>query len=216
MNSILLECSKISNDEFWKQFYMDLATGKSFRGITLSGDTIYSVRSKKNGFSYYITDKTPEIIISELQHLLVTQTNIYNSTDIERKNSIIDEIKSEFDSYDNTDKWTSVKNKNIRDMYIINFTIKLIKKHDIPWSNAHDIYNTIINAFESKSHSSKDVVYNNGKIKYIADIEYCPIERKVVNKRPFPEKQIIEVKKNKLQNLFEPYINTIIKNITSK
>jgi len=216
---ILKECSLVVKDKFWKQFYEDLSSGKSTKGIFISNGTIQS-SNKRNGFSYTISnDKAPEIIVKELHYLITTHTNICSSRDINQKRNIIVELEEELQAYDNSE-WTSIKRKSIRDILIVNYAIKLNKKYNLDWNSTISAYHTILNAFENKTHTSKDVVFSKGKIQHIYDIEFSEIEKKILNKRKL-EKDKFEVQEDNhntgiiLQNLFENYVNVWVKYIKS-
>ena len=207
--SILTECSEIVTDEFWKQFYKDLATGKSTKGIYISNGVIQT-SNKRNGFIYTITDKSPELIIHELHHLLTTYTNICSKKDMNKKRQILKEIEDELEEY-KTAKWSSIKRKNYKNNLFIEYVINLKKTYDLSWSASINAYKLIISAFETKTHSSKDVNYANGKIIDIDDIEY--LDGHIVNNRETTE----EIKDDtiegniSLQKLFEPYIAAWVK-----
>lgn len=207
--SILLDCSELVSDEYWKQFYKDLATGKSTKGIYITNGIIQT-SNKRNGFIYSITDKTPETIVKELHHLLITHTNICSKKDISKKLQIIKQIEDEINYYKSC-KWSSIKRKNYRNMLLVEYCLYLKRKYNLSWTNTINAYKIIIFAFDSKTHSSNDVVYNNGKVTNIYDIIYS--NESMINTR-----QIIEDIKDtdtciSIQKLFEPYITAWIKYI---
>jgi len=212
--NILLECAALVKDEFWHQFYEDLAIGKSTKGIYIANGVIQT-STKRNGFSYNITDKAPEVILAELHHLLTTHTSICSHKDMNKKRLFVQELEAEFADYDKA-KWTSIKHKNVRAMLLVDYAIYLNKIHALNWPATISAYQTITGAFESKTHSSKDVTYEGGKIRNIDDIEY--IDGKIVNTRfDQVEEENITINESSsgilLQSLFDPYINAYIKTI---
>ena len=207
--NILNECSETVTDEFWKQFYKDLATGKSTKGIYITNGVIHT-SNKRNGFIYTITDKNSDVIVHDLHHLLTTYTNICSKKDINKKRQILKEIEDELEEY-KTSKWSSIKRKNYKNMLIVEYVLNLQKTYDLSWPATINAYKIITHAFDSKTHNSKDVNYENGKIIDIEDIEYdndC-----IVNRREILE----EIKDDtvegniSLQKLFEPYIASWVK-----
>lgn len=204
--SILIECSEIVTDDFWKQFYKDLATGKSTKGIYITNGVIQT-SNKRNGFIYTITDKAPEIIVEELHHLLTTYTNICSKKDISKKRQILKEIEDEIEEY-KTSKWSSIKRKNYKNSLFIEYVLGLKKTYDMSWQATINAYKTITYAFECKTHGSKDVNYINGKIVDIEDIEY--MDGNIVNNREIIEEIREENTEGNisLQRLFESYINS--------
>jgi hypothetical protein len=214
---ILVECAALMKDEFWKQFYEDLAVGKSTKGIYITNGVIQT-SNKRNGFVYSITDKAPQVIVAELHHLLTTHTSICSRKDMNKKRQFVKEIEEELQEYDEA-KWTSIKRKNIRNMLLVDYAIHLNKIHSLSWPATMSAYQTIINAFESKTHSSKDVIYSNGKVRDIVDIELSEDEDSIINTRQEQVSEYVseepEGKMIMLQNLFDPYISAWIKTIKS-
>jgi hypothetical protein len=211
---ILIECSAIVKDDFWRQFYEDLAAGKSTKGVYILNG-ILQTSNKRNGFSYSITDKAPEVIVKELHYLLTTHTGICSKKDMNKKRKIIEDISTELEAYDKG-KWTSIKRKNVKNMLIVNYVIYLHKTYDLSWPATLNAYDTIMLAFESKTHSSKDVVYEDGKIKDIIDIEISDDNTHIVNTRSDQESLSVEETESNssaimLQELFESYISNWIK-----
>jgi hypothetical protein len=213
---ILLECAKLTRDEFWVQFYQDLAIGKSTKGIFISHGVIQSSNNKRNGFAYSITDKAPEVIVPELHHLITSHTSICSRKDTVKRQAFIKELDSELKEY-KTGKWTSIKRKNLRAMLLVNYAISLQKAHDLSWDATIAAYRTIVMAFETKTHSSKDVEYENGKILNIDDIEASEDGTYVVNARAEACESEIECPATSsngpglIRGLWEPYISAWLK-----
>jgi hypothetical protein len=210
--SILIECSEIVTDEFWKQFYKDLATGKSTKGIYISNGVIQT-SNKRNGFIYTITDKAPEVIVHELHHLLTTYTNICSKRDMTKKRQILKEIEDELEEY-KTSKWSSIKRKNYKNSLFIQYVLYLQRTYNLSWTATINAYKTILSAFDYKTHNSKDVNYFNGKIIDIEDIEYS--NGYIINTREIIEDEVKDEYlytegKASLQKLFEPYISAWLK-----
>lgn len=211
---ILLECGDLVQDEFWKQFYRDLAIGKGARGVYILNGIIQT-SNKRGGFNYSISDKAPEVIIQELHHLLTTYTSICSRKDITRKKQFIKELEDELTMYDNS-KWTSIKRKNVRNMLLVDYAVSLKKEYNLEWTAAEKAYKIILNAFEAKTHSSKDIEYEDGKILHINDIDYDEDSKKMINARAlnsdFAEDDSDDLNVLiRLQDLFEPYINSWVK-----
>ncbi len=212
---ILKECSLLVKDEFWRQFYEDLSAGKSTKGIYISNGIIQT-SNKRNGFFYSITDKAPQVIVKELHHLLTTHTSICSKKDLNKKRIIVQEIEEELSAYDKTE-WTGVKRKNVRILLLVDYAVKLNEMYNLTWPDTINAYKVILNSFESKTHNSKDVIYYNGKIKDIKDIEFS--DGQIVNTRSIKIDEVQDkTADNKmilLQSIFENYINTWLKYIKS-
>lgn len=213
---ILKECSTIVKDDFWIQFYEDLASGKSTKGIYIINGTIQT-SNKRSGFSYSIMDKAPEVIVRELHYLLTNIAGICSKKDINKKKQVVKDIEDELAEYEKY-KWTSIKRKNIKNMLILNYVIKMNKKYGLTWDDTIMLYKTILNAFEFKTHTSKDVIYTNGSIVGINDIVYDKTRKTMVNTRELPSNSNKNNQKESsdeyfVENLFENYINNWIKHI---
>lgn len=211
---VLLECSKIAKDEFWRNFYEDLASGKASRGIYISNGVIHS-SNKRGGFTYNITDKAPEVIVQELHYLLTTHTSICSRKDMTKKRQIVQEIEDELNEYDRG-KWKAIKRKNVRNMLLVDFALSLRHKYGLTWPATLSAYHTIVTAFECKTHSSKDVNYERGKIRSIDDIDISEDKTTIINQRDLTEDEP-ELKPETnaiyIQSMFEPYLSTWIKSI---
>lgn len=215
---ILLECAAITKDEFWIQFFQDMASGKASKGVWISHGVIQS-SNKRNGFSYSIADKAPEVIVAELHHLITTHTSICSRKDAAKKKAFVDELDDELTAYDEG-KWTSIKRKNIRMMLLVDYAIQLQRAYNLGWLETISAYRTIVGAFESKTHTSKDVNYEDGKIISIDDIEFNEDETSIVNTRidnvdDFESKSEIPERKGPymLHALFEFYVAALMKSI---
>ncbi len=211
--NILSECASLVKDEFWVQFYENLAVGKNTKGIYITNGIIHT-SNKKSGFSYNITDKAPEIIIEELHHLLTTYTSICSKKDMVKKRKIVEEIENELNEYKNV-KWSSIKRKNIKYALIIEYCLTLKKQLSLTWNATISAYKTVVNAFEFRTHNSKDVQYENGVILNINDIEFDG--ENIINNRfeqvDDDKNNIIEDEGIVLQKLFDTYINIMMKSI---
>lgn len=209
---ILMECSDIVQDDFWKQFYKDLSIGKGARGVYILNGIIQT-SNKRGGFTYSISDKAPEVILQELHHLLTTYTSICSRKDVSKKKQFIKDLEDELKEYDKS-KWTSIKRKNIRNMLMVNYAVYLKKEYNLDWDTAEKAYKTIVYAFETKTHTSKDIDYNEGKIDNITDIEYDADEGTIINNRSMNDYMDEETDCNvlvKMEDLFEPYIHSWVK-----
>jgi hypothetical protein len=208
---ILHECSLLVKDEFWQQFYSEMSQAKACKGIFIQNSMIQT-SNKRNGFSYCVTnDKHPLVIIKELHKLLLEHTSICSRKDMNKKKQIIKEIEEELEEYDKA-KWTSIKRKNIRNILMIDFCILLNKEYCLTWPATIAAYRTIVAAFDSKTHSSKDVVYEDGKITNIEDIEISDDGKEIINNRQDMAPDVESDKSGDnpilLQSLFDSYLTS--------
>ena len=155
---IFSDCVKHTTDEFWKSFFKDLSIGKCPKSIYISNNTIYS-SNKKKGFFYIIpTDninntKTSKEVFTELRELITANTSIRSSIDISKKKAELRRKKSNAITNDTT--WSDIRKKNVRELLLINYAIRMKKKYKLDWDSARYLYSLI-----QLSHlSSTDVVF---------------------------------------------------------
>ncbi len=167
---ILLECSKYFTDEFWKNLFEEMSYGKCPKAFYISNNTIYS-SNKRKYFSYIIPkDKHASIIALEIKDLLVANTSICSVQDTNEKQRNLLE-KSENSITDET-TWSSIRKKNIRELFIIKFVIRMKEQYKLDWSMTRHLYSLIQLSFMFKTQSSKDVVFKNCRIESINGIVY--------------------------------------------
>lgn len=213
---ILSECADLVKDEFWKQLYQDLSAGKATKGIFISHGVIQS-SNKRNGFQYSITDKAPEVIVVELHHLITTHTSICSRKDVSKKQSFIEDLENELAEY-HKGKWTSIKRKNLRMILLVDYALHLQKQYNLDWTAAMAAHRTIVRAFEDKTHTSKDVEYEDGKIVSIQDIELDEDGKSIINLREdnVQETEATVSETNRpglLKSLWEPYVAAWLKTL---
>lgn len=215
---ILSECADLVRDEFWKQLYQDLSAGKVTKGIFISHGVIQS-SNKRNGFQYSITDKAPEVIVVELHHLITTHTSICSRKDVSKKQAFIDDLEKELSDY-GKGKWTSIKRKNLRMILLVDYALHLQKLHNLDWTATMAAHRTIVRAFDDKTHSSRDVEYEDGKIISIQDIELDDNGKNIINLREdssqVTENTVSESNRpGLLKSLWEPYVAAWLKTLKS-
>ena len=213
---ILSECADLAKDEFWKQLYHDLSAGKVTKGIFISHGVIQST-NKRNGFQYSIADKAPEVIIVELHHLITTHTSICSRKDVSKKQAFIEDLEKELVDY-SKGKWTSIKRKNLRMILLVDYALHLQKAHNLDWTATMAAHRTIVRAFDDKTHSSRDVEYEDGKIISIQDIELDDDGKSIINTREDSSQtsEISTTESNRpglLNSLWEPYLAARLKTL---
>ena len=179
---IFLECLKYCKDSFWENIFEDLIYGKAPYGTYISKDFIICSYKGKE-FSYKI-DKTKDslILYNELFEILFSKLGLLSAKDKIKK-------KIDFYNYENTLKenrdksWTSIRRKNIKDLYIENYVIAMKKKYNLNIKQTRHLLSMISLGLIFKVILAKDIVYNNGIIENIKGINF-------VNKNIIFEKNI--------------------------
>lgn len=165
----LVECSKFTDDSFWKNIFEELAFGTTPYGTYLVKDHL-TCGYKDKEFTYKIEKKSPEILYKEITTLLKDKLGLLSREEIVRR-------KTESKKYEeNNDKlkndWLSIKRKNIKDLLIEQYVIKMMKKHSLSTSQAKYLLSIIFIAFVFKTITHADIDYKNGEILNIEGIEF--------------------------------------------
>ncbi len=168
---IFIECQQHTDDEFWKNIFDEMSTGKCPKCIYISNNTIYSTNKRKN-FSYIIpSDLTlAKTVTSELKTLLMNNTSLCSALDIKKKKEKI--LLKTKNNITNTTTWAEIRKKNVKEIFIINFVIKMKEKYKMDWNKSRHLLSLIQLGFLYKYQSSKDVIFKNKQIQEIYGIEY--------------------------------------------
>lgn len=168
---IFLECCKYTTDEFWKNMFEHMSYGKCPSCIYISNNTIYS-SNKKKPFSFIIpSDKQSHEVFSELKDLLMKNTSLCSVADTKAKR---EKIKAKVNKDEITDEtsWTEIRKKNMKEIFIIKFVLRMKSKYRLSWDAARELYSIIQIGFLIKTQTSKDVNFSSKRIQSIDGIEY--------------------------------------------
>jgi hypothetical protein len=215
---VFVKCTQYTTDEFWKNLFDNLSVGKCPKSIYISNGTIYS-SNKRKGFSYIIPTSNvsglndPQNIFIELRELLIRNTSICSSIDVSIKKKEIRE-KQEDDITDTT-TWSEIRKKNLREIFIIKFIVRMKKKYKFDWNKSRDLYIMIQIGFIYKTQTSKDVNFTNKRIDSIDGITYDEEKNMFVNeyiKNELPkEKDELDGNDNYLYYYWDRYVSTATK-----
>ena len=165
---LFFEVSERCEDEYWKQFFMDISIGKPVKGIIVNNGQICS-QNKKKGFDYMFVYKNAEDILNELLPILEKNYNTCSEKNIKSRN-IIDQVKQELKEIKNS-KWSKIRRKNIKKSLLLEYITDVQKKYNIPLNKCIFIYDTL--SFHSNSQlMSKIVIMNEGKIESINGLTF--------------------------------------------
>ena len=212
---IFHDCIQHTEDEFWKYILEELSKGKCPKSIYISNNVIHSSNKKKR-FSYPIdSSKSSLIVFNELKELLTTHTSICSSIDIKQQTEQLN--RNNDGEITNKTTWSEIHKKTLRDIFIINFIIRMKNKYKLSWNSAKDLYSTIQIAFLYKTQVSKDVVFKNKQIESINGISYDHSLKKFINiysnKIPLKEKDEIEDKDKYLHYYWDKYVVSVNKSV---
>jgi hypothetical protein len=187
--SLILQAVDYAPDDHWKKLFENLAKGVPPKRIMIDTNNV-KFFSKKDGFTYNYTSKTPEEIASDLRILIGKALCLYSEKDLKNQQESKSDEGKEFKSACSQDDWKKVKNKKMKDLLITNFVIKKKTELNLNWKMARSLYQTINNAlYEFHTHKSADIDMEDGEISDIADIEINEQHRTVLNTRIFQLKE---------------------------
>ena len=214
---LFFEVSEKCEDEYWKQFFMDISIGKPVKGILLNNGQICS-QNKKKGFEYMFINKTPDDIINDLLPVLEKNYNTCSEKNIKTRN-VIDQVRIELKEIKNS-KWSKIRRKNIKKSLLMDFISEAHKKYDIPLNRCIGIFDTL--SYNSNSQlMSKIVVMNEGKIESINGLSFSQGKvdmdidfYKEKYKEHYDDEEEEEVlQKMNIDQIWENYIKTYFKTI---
>lgn len=167
---VLYSASEHIDDEFWKNFFVDMSKGKLARKIHIDARMV-SHNGKKASFHYSYEDKAPEEVAVELKKVISNTMCIYSETDVVGEKEQLDQLALEFKEAKTEDDWKKLKNRKMKDHLITNFVIAQKAKYNMGWPVARQVYQTINNALNSyRTHKSADITMVNGEITEIDGI----------------------------------------------
>jgi len=140
-----------TDDIFWRNVFEHLAYNVCPTGTYIDNDTfICHIKGKQ--FSYYFGDKSLSEIYDTIKPFLENTLHITSSNDYNIRKQSIEQLQVKY--------WKDIKKKHIKDILIVNYVIKLYKKHNLPVQRGQYILNRLTMGFAFKLISSDDVVYN--------------------------------------------------------
>jgi hypothetical protein len=168
---VFLEASQYIQDEYWKNFFMDLSKGKLARKIHISPKFV-SHNGKKASFSYDYEGKTPEEIAAELKKVISNTLCIYSETDCQTEKKELTALGSEFRDAKTGDDWKKVKTRKMKDHLVTNYVLKMKAQLDLNWDRTKHLYEMLDSALNVyRTHKSADITMENGEISSIDDFE---------------------------------------------
>lgn len=214
---IFAECTKYTSDDFWKNLFDELSIGKCPKSIYISNGTIYS-SNKRRGFSYIIpvhNSKGSNEVFTEIRELLINNTSICSAVDVMAKKEEIREKHD--DEINNKTTWSEIRKKNLREILIIKFVVRMKNKYKLSWHVSRHLYSLIQIGFIYKTQSSKDVNFKNRRIESIDGIVFDEDQKLFVNEfldNEVPkEKEEIEDTNNYLYYYWDRYVSAMSKHI---
>jgi len=162
-----IECCKFTTDVFWKNIFQDLAYGITPYGTYINKDFL-TCNYKDKEFVYKIVKKEPSELFNDIYDLFKNKLSLISRDEIIKKK---DDIKGS--SHENIyEDWSSIKKKNLKEIMIEKYAIKMSKKHNLSITQTKYLVSLIFLSFIFKVFSSNDIIMENGQIEHINGIDY--------------------------------------------
>jgi hypothetical protein len=167
---LIAQAAEHADDDQWKTKFQEMAKGNPPKRLVIDAQNV-KFFSKKDGFTYTYSTKTPQDIARDLKNLISKAICMYTEKDLKQQNDLKTEESKEYKSACKLDDWKKVKNKKMKDLLISNYVIQKQAELEMDWSVAKKLYQTINTAFyDYHTHKSADIEMSNGQIESIEDI----------------------------------------------
>ena len=212
---IFIKCRSFCTDTFWANIFEDLAYGKTPYGSYIS-KTFLCCNFKKKDFVYKIdSKKKPEQVYKDISNLFTNKLGIIsNEEKLKQKQLFID---MENDLKDSRKNWNSIKKKNIKELLIELYVVKMQKKWCLTNIQAKYLLSLFYMAIIFKIITSKDIIYENGRITHIEGIDF--VKQQILIGKDFYKLEkdcspnIVIFEKNIMKENWEKYIKELKKNV---
>ena len=161
-SSLLTKCASNISDKFWKQFFEELSIGKCSGNVCIDKNTLYC--SNKKVSMVIQNNKSIQELTNDIYKFITTNTEISSNEDNAKK---LKEIETQKKT-----KYLSIKNKNNKDIMIINYVINMRTKYKMNWKNTSSLLSLINDGFLYKIQTLDDIKYKDGNILKINGIKY--------------------------------------------
>lgn len=162
----LLTCCKYTNDSFWKNIFENLAYGQSPNGTYISNNFL-RCSYKNKSFSYKIEDKNDKKLYEEIKNLFQIKLDIRSDCD---KAFIIEKCLKEMK--ESISSWKNIKKKNIRDVIITEYVLKMKKKYNLSLEQSKKILSFVYLSMIFKTIKTSDIKYNDYEIQSVKGIKF--------------------------------------------
>jgi len=206
---IFLECCKFAVNIYWENIFEYLAYGICPYGTYISKDFLCCSYKKKE-FSYKIdNNKNPEIIYNEIYDLLTQKLGLISQEEKLRKRNDYNQNENI-----NKDNWNDIRKKNIREILIELYVLKVKNKYNLSFNQSKYLYSMILIGLMLKVILSKDIIIKNGMIDEIEGITFqngrIIFEKNFYEVEPEFTPEIIVTRKAMIDN-WDKYLKELMK-----
>ena len=169
MYPIFLEACQYVADAYWENIFEELAYGRAPYGTYISKDFLCCSYKRKE-FSYKIEKKDAKEVFDEVYSLLVDKLGLLSHRErLDKQKAFSDHEDSIRDS---RKTWAEIKKKNVRELLIELYVVKMKRKHSLSLKQSRRLLSVIMVALCFKVLTSDDIEYSDGQIQSIDCIEF--------------------------------------------
>jgi hypothetical protein len=200
---IFLQCCDLTEDNFWKYIFEDLAYLKTPYGIYIQRDYI-CCNFKGKEFNYKIdTSKSPNILFKEIYNLFNKKFELLSEKDKKNRRNLF-----ECDTIHNA----NILFKKFKYELIIQFVLRMKKQWNLAWKSSKKLLSYIILGLMLKILTKTDINFSNCEIESINGISFE--DKKIIYKntllRDINITSALEIIiEKKLSYLWVKYINKL-------
>lgn len=188
----LLECCEHTQDSYWFNIFEELAYGKAPYRTYISSNFL-CCNHKKKEFTYKLENKySSEQTYKELYNLLKNRLGLLSHQDKINNKELFNIVEQNIK--ETRTLWTNIRKKNVKDLMIELYVIRMKKKHQLNHKQTKYLMSIIFLAIVFKVITYKDIDYSENKINHIDGIDF-------ENKKVILKTNIYNINVS-----FEPYI----------
>lgn len=169
LHPIFLHCKSYETDSFWLKIFDDLAKGVTPYGTYINKDYL-TCNYKGKEFSYLLRDITPEDAHRDVKELLMEKLGIMSANEKIKRRQVFNDITTELK--ESKQSWSSIRKKNIKELLIDNFVIKMGKEYSLTDKQVKYLSLVINTLTLFKLITKKDIEYDDEVIISINGFEF--------------------------------------------
>lgn len=175
---VFLEACQYTEDTYWENIFEELAYGKSPYGTYISKDFLCCSYKRKE-FSYKLEKKDAKTVFEDVYNLLTSKLGLLSQREKLDKRKAFSEYEDTIK--DSRQTWTDIKKKNIKELLIELYVVRMKKKHSLSLKQSRHLLSIITVALCFKVLTGDDICYKDGQIASIEGIDF--LNKQVVIKR---------------------------------
>ena len=166
---VFLEACQYTEDAYWENIFEELAYGKAPYGTYISKDFLCCSYKKKE-FSYKLEKKDAKTVFEDVYDLLTNKLGLLSQREKLDKRKAFSEYEDTIK--DSRQTWTDIKKKNIKELLIELYVVRMKKKHSLSLKQTRHLLSIITVALCFKVLTGDDICYKDGQIVSIEGFDF--------------------------------------------